>query len=304
MKNLLDRYLFVRNAEGGGGTGAGDAAGAGDPGGGAGAPAAGAAAAATGPGAAAAVTPYRPEGMADQYFGKSDQETIDLQHKALDGYRRRDAERAVPETADAYAKFDAEKVPDFLKPHIEHFAGDPAFKAAADIFLKAGVPVNAMQSGMTAAYQVLHDAGLLEAPVDVAAERARLLPESHRNASKAEQDAAIDARMQANEDFINLLMKPGEDGKSKLSKEAGSNALLMLMDTAAGNEFLEVVRHSMTGGDRASPLTAGNGGNTGQNAREELKKRAAAPEMQVGHPQFSRAAFDQLQADYRKLLGE
>lgn len=301
MKTLLERYAFVRDADGGsGGIGAGGDAGAGDPGAGGASPGAGAAADAGGSGAAAAA--YRPEGLADQLYGKSDKETIDNLNKAVNGYRQRDSERVVPENADAYAQFDTAKLPDFMKQHVEHFAKDPAFKAASEAFLQAGVPVNAMHAGMTAAYQALNDAGMLEAPVNVAAERAKLLPESHRNASKAEQDAAIDARMQANEDFINLLSKPGADGKSRLSKEAGENALLMLMDTAAGNEFLELVRHSMTGGDRAQPLTGGSG-SASQNAREALRARMAAPEMNPGHPKFNRAAYDELMADYAKHIG-
>lgn len=303
MKTLLDRYSFVRNADGGGGgTGAGGDAGAAAPGGGGGSTDAGAAADAGGSGAAAAA--YRPEGLADQLYGKSDKETIDNLHKAVTGYRQRDAERAVPENADAYAKFETDKLPEFMRPHVEHFANDPAFKAASEAFLKAGVPVNAMHAGMTAAYQALQDAGMLEAPVDVTAERAKLLPESHRNSSKADQDAAIEARLQANEDFVKLLMKPGDDGKSRLSKEAGENALLMLMDTATGNEFLELFRNSLTGGDRSQPITGGNNGGNNATLAEGLRARRALPENTPGNRKFNQSSYDQLMADYKRAYPE
>ncbi len=304
MKTLLDRYLFVRNADGGGSGGAGGDAGAAAPGGGAGAAAPGAAADAGGSGSAAAPTPYRPQGMADQYYGKSDQETIDHLYKAVAGYRQRDAERVVPDNVDAYSKFEADKVPDFMRSHVEHFANDPAFKAAAEVFMKAGVPVTAMHAGMTAAYQALQDAGLLESPVDIAAERGKLLPETHRSASKAEQDAAIEARLTENENYIKLLMKPGADGKSVLSKDAGENALLMLMDTAAGNEFIEFVRHATTGGDRAQPHGGGNGGaGNGNDARQQLLAELARPEMDPQHPKFDRKAWDALDDKLKRQHG-
>ena len=40
---------------------------------------------------------YRPEGLAEHLLGTTDQETIDRMAAALNGYRKRDGERGVPE---------------------------------------------------------------------------------------------------------------------------------------------------------------------------------------------------------------
>lgn len=302
MRNLLERYMPLRDAAGEGG-GGGAAAG----GQGANAGAAAGAAAAAGDGsngaAAAAGQPYRPQGLPDTMFGKDDRETMDKMATALSGYRTRDAERAVPDTVDAYGQFDATNAPDFLKAHLPGLAKDPGFAAAAQVAKEHGVPVKTMHAMTTALYQAAHEAGILEAPVDPAAERAALLPQTHKNSSKADQDAAIEARLQANEDFIKLLMKPGADGKSQLDPKVGENALLMLMDTAAGNQFIEFMRGMATGEGRAQPLTQGNNGNGGRDARGELRARMADLESKRGTAAFNQSEYDQLMGDYQRLVG-
>ena len=302
MRNLLERYLPMRDAAGDGG---GGGAGAGGQGANAGAGAGAAAAAGDGSNgvAAAAGQPYRPQGLPDTMFGKDDRETMDKMATALAGYRTRDSERAVPDNVDAYAQFDAASAPDFLKGHLPSLAKDPAFAAAAAVAKENGVPVKTMHAMTTALYQAAHEAGILEPPVNTEAERAALLPETHKNSPKAEQDAAIEARLQANEDFIKLLTKPGADGKSQLDPKVGENALLMLMDTAAGNQFLEFVRGMATGDGRAQPLTQGAGAGAGNNEREQLRAELARPEMDPQHPKFDPAAYAALDERYKKLIG-
>jgi hypothetical protein len=310
MWNLLEKYQPLFNADGGGGGdgGAGGGAAGGDGSGAVGDGGAGAAAAAAGaPSGAAADQLYRPEGMADQFLGKSNNETIDNLHKAVDGYRKRDSERAVPENVEAYAQFDMDKlgadVPDAVKAHLPDLAKDPAYKAAAEAFKAAGVPVPAMQAGLLAAFKAMSDAGILEAPIDDAKERAALLPESAKALPKAQQDAAIDARLQANEDFITLMMKPGADGKARLDKAVGENALLMLMDTAVGNQFLEFVQGLATGAGIAQPNAGTGGAPAGSTEREQLRQALAAPEMNPQHPQFDRGKYDELDARYKRVIG-
>ena len=301
MRNLLERYLPLRDAAGDGG---GGGAGAGGQGANAGAGAGAAAAAGDGAnGAAAAAQPYRPQGLPDTMFGKDDRETMDKMAGALAGYRTRDSERAVPDTVEAYSQFDAATAPDFLKDHLPSLAKDPAFAAAAAVAKENGVPVKTMHAMTTALYKAAHEAGILEPPVNVEAERTALLPETHKTASKADQDKAIDARMQANEDFIKLLGQPGADGKPQLDPKVGEHALLMLMDTAAGNQFLEYVRGALTGEGRAQPLTQGNAGGNGQNEREQLRAELAKPEMDPQHPKFDPAAYAALDERYKKLIG-
>jgi hypothetical protein len=330
MKDLLARFAPCRAAEGAGGGAAGaappaggapPAAGAGSPaaggagGAGAGAPAAAPPAAAgaappaggTPPAATPPAGPYRPEGLADTLFGENDQETIDKLAGALKGYRDRDATKGVPETADAYAKFDPEKLLGDLKldvavaPHLKELVDDPIMKAIGAFGLERKIPAADLQGVVAVAFAEAQKSGILDT-VDPVKERAALLPEAAKSLPQAQQDAAIEARLQANEDFVKLLGQPGADGKPQLDPKVGEHALLMLMDTAQGNQFIEFFRSQMTGGDRAQPLpgAAGDKGSVASQ-REALRTRAALPENTFGDPKFNRASWDQLQADYRKL---
>lgn len=317
MRTLLERYLANRAPEGGG-DGGGTPGGAGGSGGDGGQAAGGEGSAAGGAGAggadaaAAAGQPYYPDGLRDDMRGTNDRETIDKLYRAFDGYRQRDAQRGqAPATAEEYAKFDADKLIGDMKldaavaPHLKQLADDPIMKAVGAFGLEHKVPAPVLQGIVATAYAEAQKAGFLDAYVDPAAERAALLPESAQNLPKDQQDAAIEARLQANEDFVKLLMQPGADGKPKIDPKVGEHALLMLMDTAAGNQFLEFFRGQMTGADRAQPLGGGEGGSSGgKSQREQLRARLGEPEMQAGHPQFDQAKYDALMADYRKLLGD
>lgn len=304
MKRLLERYLPVRNADNGGGTGGGGApaapaAGAGDPpsAGGAG----GGAAAATGDGSAAAAAaapggPYRPQGLPDTMFGKDDRETIDKMHTALTGYRQRDA--AVPDKVEAYNTFEVDKAPEAIRPFLSQLSTDPVFAAASKVAMEERLPVATMHKLTTAIYQAGHEAGILEAPLDVKAERTALLPDNAKALSTADQDKAINARMQANEDFVNLMVT-----NQKIDKGVAEHALLMLMDTAKGNQFLEAMQALATGQDRAQPFNGNGGAGNGQNEREQLRAELAKPEVDPQHPKFDRAKHDELDARYKKLFG-
>jgi hypothetical protein len=249
--------------------------------------------------------PYRPQGLPETMLGKDDQETMDKMAVALADYRDRETRDGVPDSPDAYQAFDLANVDDGLKPHLEGLAKDPLFKAVADVAMAERVPVGSMQKIVTTLYSEAMKAGIFEGFVDDEAERQQLIPTTAVNLPKAQQDQAIDARLQANVDFLTLLAKPGADGKSALDPKDAQHAEMMLIDTAAGNRFLEFFRAQMTGEGRAGPL-AGNGmaAGSGPDARAALRARAAAPEMQPGHPNFNRAAWDQLQEDYRKLIPE
>src|SRR5690606_14057973 len=160
------------------------------------------------------------------------------------------------------------------------------------------VPVGAMQKIVTTLYGEAVKAGVFEGFVDEKAERSQLLPETAKALPADQQDAAINARMQGNEDFVKLLSQ-GEGG---LPKEIGEHALWMLMDTAKGNLFLEFIKGKLTGADRAHPQPgAGAAGGATETRRAQLRAELAKPEMQPQHPKFDRAAHDALDAEYRKL---
>lgn len=259
---------------------------------------------------APAAGPYRPQGLPETMFGDDDKGTIDKMKTALDGYRTRDSERGVPDKPDAYIAIDAKKLVGDMKldaavePYLAELAKDPLMKAAADIALAEKIPVGAMQKLVGTLFAEAHKAGILEPLVDPAKERAALLPDSAKSLPKDKQDAAIEARLKANEDFVKVLTKPGADGKALLDPKVGENALLMLMDTAQGNQFLEFFREQMTGAGKAAVLAGGVSAGAAAGTREALRERAALPVNTVGHREFKEASWKQLQEDYKKLSGD
>jgi hypothetical protein len=286
VKDLIERYMraMPRNTGegvGGGGDGSSPAAAANIPDGGAGdPPPAGdggdSAGGSGGDGLAPPAEAYFPEGLADNLKGTNDRETIDKLAGALKGYRERDTHKDVPEAPEGYFSIDgipeqAFKLDDRFKAHFENFGTDPGMKAAAAIAQKHGVSRPVFLEAMQASMSALSEAGILEPMLDTEAERAALLPETHKNAPKAEQDKAIDARMNDNLAFLDLMAS-----NKGLPKEAAEYASLMLADSAKGHQFLEWLRGSIQGGDGTGPgAHGGNGG--GSITHSQLKERQADP---------------------------
>jgi hypothetical protein len=250
-----------------------------------------------------------PEGLDAALAGKSDQETIDNLFKVNKGYRDRDAARVVPATAEAYGTIDADrlvtdlKLDAAVKPHLAGLDKDPIMTAVGKFALERKIPAADVQGIVAVAYAEAQKAGVLEPPVDAAAERALLIPESAKALPKAQQDAAIEARLEHNVDFNKLLSAPGADGKPQLPADVADHALLMLMDTAKGNQFIEFISGKLQGGDKSQPLNAG-GHQAGGVTAESLRARRALPENTAGDPKFNKASYDQLDADYKKFYGE
>lgn len=305
MKTLLQRYspVFDTGGEPSGGGAAPAAPAAGDPPAGGSQPAAGAPGDGSGapdPGGqppAPAGDLYRPEGLPETMFGANDRETIDKLANTLKGYRDRDANRQVPDKPDAYLAFDLEQMPERVRGQIGELSKDPLFGKVAETALAEGVPVQTLHKLTAALYDAGAEAGMFEDFLDVEKERAALLPESAKALPKAQQDQAIDARMKENEDFVKLMVANGN-----LPAEAGEHALLMLMDTANGNQFIEWVKGKIDGG--AAPLLGGAPGASGQDTRESLRAELAKPEMQPGHHLYNQKAREELQARYQKMIGD
>lgn len=314
LKFLRDRRLF--NSEGGG---AAAAATPSDPGGGAASSAAAAVVAAPSPSAAAAdpaggaTTPagdlYKPEGLAEQYVGANNNETIDKLKAAVEGYRNRDAQNHVPDTTEAYGQFTGE-LPDAIKPHIETLAGDPLFARVSDKALALKVSVPVYQALVQEFVSVSHEMGMMEPIVDEKAERAALVPDTAKHLAEAEQKTAVDKRMNDNFAFMDVLVMRGIDPVTKqfnpalggLQKDDVDFAKAMLGDSAKGHRVMEWMRNSAGGGSGGGPAMQ-HGTTTPPDAKAALRERSALPQNTVGHKDFDRASWDQLQADYKKVHG-
>lgn len=303
--NFFDYALF--NSDGGGGGGGDGTGGAsGGDGGAAGgddaAAAAAAAAAASGGSSSPGGDVYKPEGLADHMLGKSNNETIDNMKKALDGYRDRDATNKVPETADAYSKFEGD-IPDTIKPHLETISADPLTQRLQEFALQNKIPVPHFQGLMKEFISVSAEMGLMEPVVNVQAERAELVPDVAKHLPDAEQKQAVEKRMNDNFAFLDAVAaKPAEQGG--LAKDDVEFAKAMLGDSAKGHRVFEWMRKVSGGSNQNGPSMQTNGSSADADPRKELERRSALPENTWGHKEFSQASYDKLQADYKRHIGD
>lgn len=313
--NFFDQMLF--NSDGGGAGGGGAASGAND--GGAAAAAAGAAGGADGGaagaagssgadgGAAAAAAAgsagdiYKPEGIADHMLGKSNNETIDNMKKALDGYRERDAANKVPDAVDAYGKFEGE-VPEAVKPHLDMVLNDPLSARMQQVALKNRMTVPQYQDMVTEFISVSQEMGLMEPVVDAKAEQAALVPDVAKHLPEAEQQQAVERRMNENYAFLDSIAAMGAE-KGGMAKEDIEFAKAMLGDSAKGHRMFEFMRRSMGGSGDNKPAMI-FGGAPSQDPRADLTRRAALPENTWGHKSFNQQSYNELQADYKKQIGD
>jgi len=315
MKNLLE--MITREAEG---TGSGGGAAAADPGGNAPPPAAGGAAPPTAgappppsdgappagpvpgdqqaPGNSPPAEIYKPEGVPDHMLGKSDKETMDNVAKALRGYRDKDANAGVPEKAEAYAEF-AGEVPETIKPHLDVLKGDKLFERIAASAFADKVPVPVFQRQVTEFLSVAAEMGVLEPPVNAAAELAELVPSAAKHLPEAEQKLATEKRMNDNFGFLDAMVARGAD-KGGLSKDDAEFAKAMMGDSAKGHRFFEWARAAAGGQGGGGPAME-FGAAPANDARSDLSRRAGLPENTWGHAKFNKASYDALQADYQKL---
>ncbi|PZR86239.1 MAG: hypothetical protein DI537_29005 [Stutzerimonas stutzeri] len=304
--NFFDLMLF--NSDAGGGGGGGDAAAA--------APPAGSSASAPPPADAGAQPPpsaaappagassppageiYKPEGIADHLVGKSNNETIDNMKKALDGYRDRDAANKVGATAEAYAEFTGD-IPEAIKPHLETLKGDPLTARMQQFAFDNKVPLPVYQGMVQQFLSVSSEMGLMEPLVDEKAERAALVPDVAKHLPEGEQRLAVEKRMNENYAFLDSVAAKGAENGG-LAKDDIEFAKAMLGDSAKGHRMFEWIRGVAGGGQGGGPAMQ-FGGSGGLDPKAELAKRGALPQNTVGHKDFDRASYDQLQADYKRV---
>ena len=273
MKYLLERILRSPDDGAGGGAAAADPAAA----------------------AAAADGPYRPEGLADSYHGKDDRETIDKLFKAVDGYRKRDSDKGVPDDIAAYREFG--EVDEKVKPYFDTLEGDGLFDDVASKAKELGIS-KAQLHGLLETYMGgAAEMGLLEPALDVAAERQALLPENAASMPQQAQDAAVERRINEAHGWVDSMVARG------LDKESAEHMTMMLGDTAKGIKAIEFFKGQIGGAGQAQPTNGdGNQGGSGGDARTDLARRSALPENTPGNAKFDRKSYDQLNADYQKTL--
>ena len=236
---------------------------------------------------------YRPDGLADSFFGDTDQGTIDNLAKAVNDRRAADEKLGkVPDKPDGYTL--PEKLPDGFSPQVAQLLaqlpGDPVYAAIQKVFHKVQMREPVFQEVVPAIFQELVEGELMEEMIDPVAERKLMVPDALQNASAKEQGEAVDTLLNDNRGWLQSL---GGDGDKALDADAVKALENGLLDTAAGNRAIAGLRSLIPAS--TNPVTGGQGGGGGV-TKEHLKKRAADPRNKTD-PAFS-AETDRLYQEF------
>jgi len=279
----------------GGDGGAGDAAAA--AGGAAGAAGTQDAAAAAGGAAAAAGqagggdgggTAYRPDGLPEHFAGATDKETIDKLHAANKGFREAQSKfEPPPADANGYAF----EWTDAVKPYAADFGEDKFFGGVKEDLLAAGLGPKQANTFMNSVLGRMISMDIVEKPVDVEAEKARMAPADARGLAPAERDAAITRRVQNNTAYVDSFVARGFDAEAAKAINAEIAAFPEL------NQFVEFLRH----GQNVNP--APGGGAPAGTTQADLDKRMADPRQRFGTPQYDADFAKETDRLFRQMHG-
>lgn len=249
------------------------------------------------PAAAPAAADYWPEGLDPALKGADAKATLDNMAKSLKGYRDKDANRGVPETPEAYTDFsklgDKFQIDPKNAPHFEALKTDPVFKTIATTAHKHGVGQLAVAEIYQDSLNAMSEAGMLEPPIDVAAEKAALVPDAAKSLPPAEQEAAVQKRLNENYAFLDLMVQ-----NRGMPKDVAQHLELSLGDSARGHTALEWFKAQLQqGGSAPGAHGTGGGAVTAESIRTEQARVDALP---IGSAE--RKAADAALDEQRKRL--
>lgn len=214
---------------------------------------------------------YRPDGLPDHFAGADDKTTIDNLWKATKGFRDAEATRdAPPKEVAGYTlgEFSAE-----AKPYAAELEKDKLFEEVKKVAHTTGIPAKAFAAFVPAVFDAFVKAGALEAPIDYAAETAKLTPADSRHLDPAGQAAAVSARVEANIKFVEAMQTRG------LEEPAAKLLLAVLPDSYAGNVAIEFFKKQL---GEVKPATQA-GSPPGAVTPADFDKHLAKPESDSNH---------------------
>lgn len=126
-----------------------------------------------------AAGPYRPEGLGDEFVGESDRETIDRLFGKVKGLPQ------PPESADKYEL----DLPEEMAKKFGDLTNDKVLPLWRETAHELGLSNDQFQGAFSKLYERMMDQGLIDAPIDPAAEFRALAP-NERDPSRAEAAGA------------------------------------------------------------------------------------------------------------------
>lgn len=220
-----------------------------------------------------AAAPYRPDGLPDHLYGKSDKETIDALSTAYKGARDAMATRGeVPKDAAGYVF----EPPEAVKPFADGLAKDPFFDKVKGIALKHGLPAPMFNGFLGDIMSEMVAGDMVMKPFSVDDELAALLP----NVTDPEQRKLQGSKMSA--DTLALLDVWAEKGAPadaiEFMKLNADRAVAIKLVTWLGGQ----------GGDGMKPALGGSGGSAIL-SESDLNARIQDPRNQFDSPKYDPA---------------
>lgn len=233
---------------------------------------------------------YRPDGLPDHLFGKSDKETIDHLFKAFGGYRTAEAQRvekygAIPKELAGYKA----NLPDDLKAYVPELDKDPVYlgfqKRAHDL----GITDKQFDGIVQGFFRDTIEQGGVEEPYNAEKERDALIPPAEIP-DPAERAREVDRRSRDAMTYVDVLTSRGLD-------QASADMVKGWLDTAAGIKFVEFFRTQLR--ETQPALGGGAAGIT----HADLKTRMADPKNDPRDPKYDSAFAAETTRLYRQVLG-
>lgn len=282
---MRSAFLFLPNANdggGGGGSGGSGGGGAGGAGGGGG----------SGTGPLAGLTGDGQESQADLDQWKPEKDTdFDLRilpkemrdkdphkvighlHKAYKGYRDRDAaaEKA-PEKAEDL-KFEPDPK---LKEHFPDVENDGAFKVLRTALHAEGMGPKKFQAVAAKVLQGMVDDGVIQKPMTLEGEAQKL------GGTEKARERTLAAKTFVETAVANKVFDEGGKHAGRTERLAG--ALQGMWTHAEGVEFLEILQSNR----QETGLGGGGGGSAGGVTKEQIQERMRDPKYRTDSPSFDR----------------
>lgn len=234
---------------------------------------------------------YRPQGVPESIFGKSNNETIDNLVTALNSARAASRSTQVPETIDAYV---LGEVPGEIQPFLSNLEQDQTFRQMQALALKNKLPVEGFAGFIKDLVGEWNQAGMFAPAVDTRAEREALIPDNARTLAPAEQEAAINARVRDNLDYVEKILT-----QKGMPKDSATLLVESLGDRAAGHKAIEFIR-SIVDGQTSDPLVAGR---TGGADMSSIERDMADPRYDPSSPRFDQRFHNQVFERWKRAKG-
>ena len=221
---------------------------------------------------------YTPEGLAENYRGKTDQETIDKLLADVNG-------RPKPPAKPSDYKFQPGE--DFSKKFGD-LKDDPVLPAWAEVAHELGLDNKQFQDAVPKLYEKLSKAGLIEGPVDYDAELEKLAP---KEGDKGQRIIKAADRVNAISSFVR-----GLETRKEITREEATLLSTMYHNAAAVTAFEKVLaaarrgEHGLQGGGQGYDA----GGYTWDKADADMSDPRYSTSSPKYEPKFRKEADERM----------